>query len=188
MKSIPFALALAAAACAFAPAARAQSSQSQSNPITIKLGAYLPPSGGPNNLGSTWIAGGLDYALGAPQDQVQQNLYVNYTGKSDSGRNDHVLGVGIDTHSTSGPSTSSTPSSSIGHANLPIFRVVGIGAYFQTANNNNTSKTGTSLGVMAGIGISFSQAFDIEGDYTWITDKINGVNLGGISVMAGLRF
>jgi hypothetical protein len=166
-----------------ATAACAQSTSSESKPFTIKIGANLPTSSGAKDISNTWIAGGVDYVppatAGSGAPGAQSLVYADYTSASKNGLNAHYLAIGVGTRTKS-----STAASGSG-----IFYEGGLGAYLQSAKNSSgQSKNGTAFGVKSGIGLALGQSLFVEGTYTWISSKVNGVDLSGFGGVVGMRF
>lgn len=179
LKSIIAATAVLSIACV--GAANAQTGTNVQKPIAIKIGASFPQSSSAKDLGNSWFAVGGDYTVSKSQANtaVQNLVYVDYTSKSKNGADARYTGVGIGTRSTA-PVQSAT--------GYTLFYGAGMGAYFQNAKVAGVSKNATSYGAKASIGLDFSQGFFLEGGYTWISNKVNSVNLSGFNLYAGFKF
>jgi len=162
-----------------------QPSQSVDNPLSVKVGVFLPTSGSDtHNGGSPQISAGLDYAIAktSSDNPSLPSVYFDYDGGSKNGGHidTYGLGVAIRSYSNTPGAKSSGGSPYLG---------AGIGAYEEDGKNGSlgNSQSKLNLGGKVFVGDEFSGGFFVESNYQ-ILSSISGINPSGFGVQVGMRF
>ncbi len=179
--SVPLAaLALAGTLLAAGRPAAAQqvTSPTQAPQFTVRAGGYfINDSGVRHNIGSSYLAAGLDYDLHDVVDTSRTILSVDYVDRSSSGNSLRIFPVTI------GQLILGSSGSGV-----QTYYGVGAGAYFTHSDFNGGNKHDNVLfGGYAGAGLIYNRFLELDLRYHLVTSQ-NGINPGGLEVTAGVRF
>lgn len=188
---------LAALTAAAAASARAQS-LANPNHLTVKVGISAPTEDQVRSAGSTWLTGGLEYALNGQDERTVNSVEVDYSAASDT--HTPVLQDTIHeryrvwslmfNHKIRRVQSHVTPTGNV------LFYGAGIGADVARAEvddpnpggEGHLSKRNTVAAGNLFVGYEFAANLQLEARYHIAFGSVADRKMNSIQLLAGLRF
>jgi hypothetical protein len=174
------ALAVAGALLAIGRPASAQQvvSQTQLPQFTLRAGGYFTSGSSiRHQVGSSFIAAGLDYDIHQAVGSSRTIISVDYIDRSNGGNSLRIFPV------TVGELVLSNSSNDV-----QSYYGIGVGGYFTHSDFGTDNQHDNLLfGGYAGIGLIYNHVIDLDLRYHVITPK-DGINPSGLEATVGIMF
>ena len=135
-----------------------------------------------HTVNSSFLCGGLDYAVQHPSNLTRTIVSVDYIDRTSGSNTLRVFPVTVGELILQPEDGGVQP-----------YYGAGLGGYFiheDFNNNDNTNRTSHDNVVFGGYlvaGVEYRRYLDLDARYHFVTSS-NGINVGGLEVTAGFRF